>query len=211
MHKILIAGAEQLGLNLSELQVQQLLQYLNILRQWNKIHNLCADASYQQMIVYHLLDSISVAANVNCQAKNILDVGTGAGLPGIVLAILAPSSKVTLLDAKLKKITFINHVVHILELQNIITQAIRIEKYTPQIKFDLVISRAFASLTDFVKLSARLCDDNGILIAMKASADDFELESIVYDNYKIVDLKKIIVPGIKSKRSLVIISKQNNQ
>jgi 16S rRNA (guanine527-N7)-methyltransferase len=207
MQRILADGADKLGVNLSELQIEKLLQYLNILRQWNKVHNLCAQASYEHMLSYHLLDSLSVVGSIDLQSKNILDVGTGAGLPGIVLAIVMPYSNITLLDSKSKKIIFVNHVVNVLGLNNVTTETLRMEKYNSAKKFDVVISRAFASLTDFVTLSARLCSDEGVLIAMKADPSEFVFGSIVYDDYKIVDIKSLIVPGVNAKRSLVIVSK----
>lgn len=208
MQKFLIDGAGKLGLNLSELQAQKLLQYLDVLRQWNKVHNLCADASYQHMVAYHLLDSISIAGSIDSQSKNILDVGTGAGLPGIPLAIVVPCCSVTLLDAKAKKIAFINHIVNILQLKNVVTKTSRIENYTTITKFDLVVSRAFANLTDFVKLSGRLCIDNGVLVAMKSNSEEFILGATICDNYKIIDIKNLTVPGVASKRSLVLVGKK---
>jgi len=207
--KILIDDAKKIKIALSASQAQKLLQYLDILRQWNKVHNLCADASYQHMLSYHLLDSISVASSIDCQNKSILDVGTGAGLPGIPLSIVVPDCSVTMLDSKFKKISFVNHVINVLELKNATTFVSRLEKYTPLLKFDLIISRAFSSLLDFVKLSSRLCADGGMLVAMKSDPEEFVVGADVIDDYKIIEVKKLTIPGVSAKRCLVVVSCKN--
>lgn len=201
-------GASKLKVPLSDLQAEKLLQYLDVLLKWNKVHNLCANATYDHMVAYHLLDSISVAGSINCRGKNIIDIGTGAGFPGIPLAIAEPSCKVTLLDSKAKKIAFLNHVVNALSLNNIEVQLSRVENYLPlqpNVGFDLVISRAFASLKNFVNLSARLCAPSGKIVAMKSDPDEFKLDTFIYDNYKIIDIKHLQIPGVAAKRSLVVV------
>jgi 16S rRNA (guanine527-N7)-methyltransferase len=169
------------------------------------VHNLCAAASYEHMLAYHILDSLSVAANLDLANQQILDVGTGAGLPGVPLAIVIPSCQITLLDAKEKKISFIQHAINTLQLTNITAINSRIENYQPQNKFNLVISRAFASLDDFVKLAARLCSEEGKLITMKSNSKEFSVNTVIADNYQIVEIKKLVVPGIASERCLVIV------
>ena len=201
-------GANKLKVPLSDLQVEKLLQYLDVLLKWNKVHNLCANATYDHMVAYHLLDSISVAGSIDCNGKNIIDVGTGAGLPGIPLAITTPSCNITLLDSKAKKIAFLNHVVNVLGLHNVRVQLSRVENYLPSepnSEFDIVLSRAFASLTDFVKLSARLCSATGSLVAMKSDPDEFKLGEIIYNDYKIIEIKQLQIPGVNAKRSLVVV------
>ena len=208
MHNFLKLGANKLKVSLSDVQVEKLLQYLDILLNWNKVHNLCAKATYNHMVAYHLLDSISVAGSIDCQGKSIIDVGTGAGLPGIPLAITEPSCNITLLDSKAKKTAFLNHAVNVLGLDNVKVQLSRVEDYSSlktNFGFDLVLSRAFAKLATFVKLSASLCGPHGKLIAMKSDPDEFKLGDVVYNNYKIIDIKLLKVPGVASKRSLIII------
>lgn len=208
MQKLLIAGANKLGVELNVVQAEQLLQYLNILRQWNKIHNLCADASYEHMMSYHLLDSISISGNIDLKSKHLLDVGSGAGLPGIPLAIVDPSCTIKLLDAKAKKIAFIRHVINVLELKNVTVVLSRIEDYIPQeppVVFDIVVSRAFASLTNFIKLSGRFCDKDGLLVAMKSDPSELVLGAAVIDDYKIINIKNLVIPGVAAKRSLVLV------
>ena len=137
--------------------------------------------------------------------KNILDVGTGAGLPGIPLAVVVPSCNITLLDQKIKKITFVRHAVNVLQLSNVSIAAERVERFTG--KFDLIISRAFSDLQDFVRLSKHLCAKQGILVAMKSDPSFFVVGADCGEGYKIIEVKELKVPGVSAKRSLVIIAK----
>jgi 16S rRNA (guanine527-N7)-methyltransferase len=202
-----IRSAESLGVGLTEKSAEQLLRYLDLLRQWNKVHNLCADASYQTMLSYHILDSISVAGGGDIKNKKILDIGSGAGLPGIPLSITEPSCAVTLVESKAKKIAFINHVVNDLKLPNVIAANVRIEVLEPKNKFNIVISRAFAELGVFVKAAIPFCLPDGVIIAMKADCSGLKIADNVYPGCTVVDVKTINVPGVAAKRSLVIIKK----
>jgi 16S rRNA (guanine527-N7)-methyltransferase len=203
----ILHGATQLGLTVNQEQGQKLLQYLELLRKWNKVHNLCANASFMHMVSYHILDSISVAGSINCEQKNVLDVGTGAGLPGIPLAIVVPSCKVNLLDSKIKKITFVQHAINVLGLPNTKAIVSRVDQFFPNAKFDIIISRAFAELTEFVTSTGHLCANDGLIVAMKADPDCFTVGAEVGLGYKIIELKKLNIPGVKTKRSLVISGK----
>ena len=205
--QFLLSNAKQLGLRLTPEQGQKLLQYLELLRKWNKVHNLCAKASFMQMLSYHILDSISVAGSINCENKNILDVGTGAGLPGIPLAIVVPSCKIDLLDSKIKKITFVQHAVNVLDLKNAKVTVSRVEQYFPKNKFDIIISRAFSALTEYVSACGHLGAKEGVIVAMKSAPDEFKLGADVGLGYKIIEVKNLDIPGVKTKRSLVVVSK----
>lgn len=228
MHHFLKISSNNLGLNLTDQQATKLLNYLDLLCQWNKVHNLCASASYKKMISYHLLDSISIVSGVSCRCKKILDVGSGAGLPGIPLAIVEPSCSMVLLECKSKKVAFLQHVVNALNLKNVAVELSRVENYLPadvysgfknnnithEVQdagiFDLVVSRAFASgLTRLVQLTERFCDNTSTIIAMKSDPGAFKVGDVVYKSYKIIDLKIVDIPGVSNKRCLVMIGNYN--
>lgn len=201
-------NSSRLGLSLSEEQAQKLLDYLVLLRKWNKIHNLCAQASLRHMLCYHVLDSISVAGIIDLKNKQCLDVGTGAGLPGLLLAIVEPSCNMVLLDSKIKKITFVNHAIHLLELSNVVAVAERIENFSSQQQFDVIVSRAFSSLNDFIKLTQRFSNEKGIVVAMKSDPESFSVGSLIEKTIKILNIHQVNVPGVISKRSLIVCGKE---
>ena len=206
----LLKDTKQLGLHVTQEQGQKLLQYLELLRKWNNVHNLCAKASFLQMLSYHILDSVSVAGSINCAQKQILDVGTGAGLPGIPLAIVVPSCNVNLLDSKIKKITFVQHAINVLELHNTKVIVSRIEQFYPRSRFDVIVSRAFAAATDFVSAVGHLVAPQGVIVDMKANPDCFTIGADVGLGFKIIDLKKLNIPGVKAKRCLVVSGKKQD-
>lgn len=208
MLRDLIKNAKVLGISLEEACGARLLLYLELLQKWNKIHNLCAKANDTQMLSYHILDSLSLVANISCANKTILDVGTGAGLPGIPLAIVVSSGQVTLLDSKEKKIAFINYAINNLKLSNARSLGIRVEQFRTDYLFDMVVSRAFADLFDFVKVASRLCSEQGIIVAMKSDPAPYKVGVKIFVDWYIKEVKNVLVPGVKSPRSLVIISKQ---
>ena len=228
MHHFLKISSQSLGLNLTDQQVTKLLNYLDLLCQWNKVYNLCASASYKKMISHHLLDSISVASGVQCKLKKILDVGSGAGLPGIPLAIVEPSCNMVLLECKSKKVSFLRHAVNALNLKNVVVELSRAENYRKSELdlflnkynehnyaehsgfFDLIVSRAVVSdLAKFVQLTERFCDNTTILVAMKSDPDAFKIGASIAAGYKIIDLKIFDIPGVSNKRCLVIIGNYN--
>lgn len=203
---ILIKLSYQLGINLDPQQAEKLLTYLEILRKWNKVYNLCANADFDKMLAYHILDSLSVAVHMDCYNKNILDVGSGAGLPGIPLAILNVAEKITLLDSRAKRTVFLTHVIHELQLQNINVELVRVEKYFPLINFDLIISRAFSDLKTFVKLTHRLLkENNSKIVAMKSDPGEYTIGEEIVEGFRISEIKSFKVPNIQGIRSLVVI------
>lgn len=205
---ILIKSASKLGIKLTILQAQTLLKYLELLRKWNTTYNLCANADFFKMLTYHLLDSLSIAAYTNCFNKLILDVGSGAGLPGIPLAILAVAKHITLLDSRNKRTVFVNYVINELQLKNINVELIRVEKYVPSIKFDLIISRAFGNLQTLVASTVRLLATQiGEIITMKSDPEKFALNAQVIPGYIISEIKSFKIPGIKNNRSLITVKK----
>lgn len=205
---ILIKLAYQLGINLDHHQAEKLLTYLEILRKWNKVYNLCANADFDKMLAYHILDSLSLAVHIDYYNKNILDVGSGPGLPGIPLAILNVADKITLLDSRAKRTVFLKHVIHELQLQNINVELVRVEKYFPLTNFDLIISRAFSDLKTFVKLTHRLLKEyNSKIVAMKSDPGEYTIGEEIVEGCRITDIKSFKVPDIQGIRSLVIVEK----
>lgn len=156
---------QAIGVTTSAAQLEQLEAYLALLQKWNKAFNLTAITEYQQMVALHIVDSASVYAYI--KGESFLDVGTGAGLPGVVLAILYPDKQFTLLDSNSKKIRFLRQCKTELQLDNIFPVHARVENYQNDKHFDGVISRAFASLEDFIDKCAQHLKPNGVLLAMK--------------------------------------------
>ena len=174
-------GLAHMQLSLSDDQVAQLLAYLEQLIKWNKAYNLTAIKDGLEMVDRHLLDSLSIlpflaqALQSDTAPKRLIDVGTGAGLPGIVLAMLYPDLNITLLDSNGKKTRFLFQTCLHLNLKNVQIENNRLEKYSPAEKFDIVTSRAFASLKDMVQGAQHLLADNGEYWAMKGVYPEQEL------------------------------------
>ena len=198
-------GIKTLGLNCSTHQVEQLIAYLEMLQRWNKAYNLTAIREPIQMVRLHLLDSLAVHPFIK-DAKDIIDVGTGPGLPGIPLAILNPDINFTLLDSNGKKTRFLFQAINDLSLANAREINQRVEKYQPEQFFDIVLSRAFSSISDMLTQCSHLVSNSGCFLAMKGKKPDSELSQIAKD-YKVVDLSQINVPQVDSERHLIKIKK----
>lgn len=192
--------AKLLDLEISDQQAQQFEHYIQLLEKWNKTYNLTAIRDINEMLEKHLLDSLSIAKMV--YGERFLDVGTGAGLPGIPLAILYPQKTFTLLDSNGKKTRFLQQVKGQLQLANVTVANSRIEQFKPAHQFDAILSRAFASLSDMIEGSEHLCDEGGCFFAMKGQFPERELQEITKP-YKVLP---ITWPGNQSERHLVIIS-----
>jgi len=199
----LSSGIEQLHMAMSPEQQQQLLAYVALLDKWNKVYNLTAVREPARMIGLHLLDSLALVPHLG-QAKSILDVGSGGGLPGICLAIAAPMLEVVMLDSLQKKTTFIRQAIGELELRNASVVCERVEAFQPPHRFDLVTSRAFAELADFVRSAAHLIAPGGKLLAMKGLYPHDELARLP-DGISVVDVVELHVPQVDGKRHLVIL------
>ena len=193
-------GLAQLDLGLSEEQIAILRLYLQLLQRWNKVYNLTAVRSPEQMLPLHLWDSLSVARHVS--GMNCLDVGSGAGLPGIPLAVIYPQRQFTLLDTNGKKARFIQQAVSELGLTNVVVVQQRVEQWQPDVKFAAVISRAFASLADFVTVSAAHLQDQGVLYAMKGRYPDQEMAELP-TGWELVRSHQLDVPGLDAERHLL--------
>lgn len=188
------------GLQVSEHQLTQFEQYLLLLEKWNKTFNLTAITHRDEMLEKHLVDSLAVANYLT--GEYFLDVGTGAGLPGIPLAILFPEKQFSLLDSNSKKTRFLQQVKTQLQLKNVTVYHSRVENLQVKQKFDGILSRAFASLKDMLDGSQHLCAETGYFFAMKGQYPESELQEI-QKPYKVLP---ITWQGIQSERHLVIIS-----
>ena len=196
-------GLNQLpGPGLRADQVAKLLAYLDLLQRWNRTYNLTAIRNPRDMVSRHLLDSLSVLPWT--QGPRLLDAGAGAGLPGVPLAIARPEMEVVLLDSAGKKVRFLNHVRRELRLDNVSTEQQRLEDYEPEAVFDMVISRAFASLAAFAEAARHLVGP-ARLLAMKGRYPADELDGLP-DWVRVESVEKLEVPGLQEDRHLVIMS-----
>jgi 16S rRNA (guanine527-N7)-methyltransferase len=198
------SGLQELpGCSFSPAQENALLTYLELLQRWNRAYNLTAVKDPLEMVVRHLLDSLSVLPWVT--GGRLLDAGTGAGLPGVPLAIALPGLEATLLDSAGKKIRFLNHVRREIGLENIVPVQARLEAFTPELPFDIVISRAFTDLAAFAGAARHLAGGPTRLLAMKGRYPESELREIP-DWLRIDSVEKLIVPGLQEDRHLVIMT-----
>lgn len=186
-----------------ERAVDRLVEYLELLQEWNKTHNLTAIDDIDEMVSVHILDSASVLPYI--KGSRLLDVGSGAGLPGMILAILAPTLSVTSVESRGKKSQFQKFAANKLGLKNFNVEHSRVEDYEPAEKFDTLTARAFSSIDDFVTLSAHLILPGGQWLAMKGVYPEEELKEI---NTKKVDVKEVYtlsVPELEAQRHLVVL------
>ena len=191
------------GLNLAPAQETALLSYLSLLQHWNRAYNLTAIKDPFEMVVRHVMDSLSVLPWIS--GGRLLDAGTGAGLPGIPLAIATPGLEVTLLDGSGKKIRFLNHVRRELALENTFPVQERLETFIPPSSFDAVISRAFTNLASFARAAQHLAPATSRLLAMKGRYPESELQALP-DWVGVDSVEKLTVPGLQEDRHLVIMS-----
>ena len=202
----LIAGAEVLALALTVQQVDQLMAFVALIEKWNKAYNLTAIRNRADSIDLHLLDSLAIAPFVT--GRRVIDIGTGAGLPGIPLAIYQPDTEFVLLDSNAKKTRFVQQAILELKLKHVTVCHSRVEDYQPEKRFDAVLTRAFASLADIVQLTAHLLNPQGVLLAMKGQRPDDELAALVLSQHTplpntVIPIK---VPNIDAERCLVRIA-----
>ena len=192
-------GCEAMSLTLSLQQQQQLVAYIELLTKWNKVYNLSSVRDPNDMVSRHILDSLSILPHLI--GSSLLDVGTGAGLPGIPLAIARPDMTFTLLDTNSKKTRFLQQVKAELKLDNVTVVHARVEEAELP-KFAHVTARAFASIDDIIALTGRHCDDKGSLLLMKGVYPDEELTQ-VGAGFKLHDVVTINVPNCEGQRHLV--------
>lgn len=200
------AGVTALGLDLSAEQEQKLLAYIALIEKWNKVYNLTAVREPEAMVTQHLLDSLAVLPHLGL-ARSLVDVGAGAGLPGIPLAIARPDLQVTLSDSNHKKTTFMQQACVELGLSNAKVVCERVERVQLPQKADAVISRAFSDLKEFARLAAHLLAPGGRLLAMKGVYPHEELAQMLSGgpaNMKVERVIPLTVPGLDANRHLVV-------
>ena len=201
---LLVEGLHRMSLNLSDQMIDQLMVYLNLIEKWNRVYNLTAIRERDEMIKLHFLDSLSILNHV--EMEHVLDVGSGAGFPGIVLAITKPELKVTVMDSVNKKTTFMQQVKSELSLTNLNVVNARVEDYQPTILFDGVITRAFSSIQNMLLMTQHTLQKNGAWLAMKSKDVKEELEALDQNQYRLIPLE---VPFINAERYLVKLKKEN--
>ena len=200
----LASGLTALGLSASGGLEQKLLDFVALIAKWNRVYNLTAVRDPAEMIGVHVLDSLAVLPHLT--GRTLLDVGSGAGLPGIPLAIARPELEVTLLDSNQKKTSFQQQAAIELGLANVRAVNARVESWETQQRFDVVISRAFAEIADFVSAAGRLCAGGGVLAAMKGVYPHEELERMP-PAYRARAVEPLTVPGVRAERHLVLIER----
>lgn len=205
---VLREGSKALGLDLAAKQLQELLTYLDLLQKWNRVYNLTAVRDPVQMLHHHLLDSLAAVgplrrellAHGHTMGARLLDVGSGGGLPGVVIAICCPEIQVTCVDAVAKKAAFIRQVAATLALGNLQAIHARVEQLPGS--FDVVCSRAFAALCDFVAWTSALLAPNGFWMAMKGQYPAEEIAAVP-DLVRVFHVEQLQVPGLDARRCIV--------
>ena len=197
-------GIQALNLNLSAEQQQRLLDYMALIQKWNKVYNLTALRDPAEMLTHHLLDSLTaiapLARHARGQAIRVLDVGSGGGLPGVVLAICMPELNVTCVDTVAKKAAFVQQVAVSLKLPNLRGLHARVESLADP--YQVICSRAFASLPDFVTWSRSALAEGGVWMAMKGKHPQDEIDALPKD-VEVFHVEPLVVPGLDVERCMV--------
>ncbi len=197
---LLIEGASLMDIKLESGQVSKLMNYLELIIKWNKTYNLSAIRTMEQGIYKHLLDSLSIIVHI--KDKPLLDVGSGAGLPGIVISIMKPDLSVTVLDTVGKKCRFMQFTKTQLQLENLSIINHRVENYQIEFCFGQIISRAFSKVEKILKLTQHLLCDNGEYLLMKGAG--FQQETLPHG----IDVRPLCVPEVLGKRYLLILKRE---
>ena len=200
LHCILASGLEALSLDLTDNQQHQLVEFVLLIDKWNKAYNLTSVRCPKQMMVKHILDSLAIVPHLT--GENIIDVGTGPGLPGMPLAIAFPDKTFTLLDSLGKRVRFMTQCVHTLKLTNVTPVNSRVENHVGDKPYDIVLSRAFASLKDMLHWCEHLVDSDGQFLALKGQFPQSEIDE-VSDHFQVVNTENITVPNLDGERHLV--------
>lgn len=195
-------AASELNIEINSDQMTQLLAYHALLMKWNKAYNLTAVRDPKEMVTRHLVDSLTILPHL--KGTNLLDVGCGGGLPGLIIAIMKPELKVTLLDSNGKKTRFCQQAKMELKLSNVTVQHCRLESYQPELKHDCITSRAFATLKDMVEKSVSCCAMDGYYLAMKGVYPEQELSELP-ENIIVEQIQSIKTPGQQEERHLAIL------
>ncbi len=200
--QLLLEGSVTLGVPLHDAQVQALEWLLTELERWNQSYNLTAIKSREEMLTHHVLDSLAVAPWL--QGERIIDVGTGAGFPGLPLAVAQPERQFVLLDSNGKKVRFVAHAARTLQLANVQAVHARAESYEDPVGFDCVVARAFAPLAQLIPLVAGLCRPDTRVLAMKGRRDTESREALA-PGWTIEADHELIVPGLHEARHVLVL------
>jgi 16S rRNA (guanine527-N7)-methyltransferase len=203
LRESLQAGLGSMELPVTDDRLDRLVKFIELLRKWNGAYNLVSAADLEDVVSRHLLDSLSVCPHIG--QGRLLDVGTGAGFPGLPLAIMSLATDCTLLDSAGKKVRFIRHVVRTLSLGNVHPVHARCETHHPGQEYETIISRAFSSLADFVRLTRHLGGTSTRWLAMKGKTPSDELDSLP-EGVSVLSVEKLEVPDLHAERHLVIMS-----
>lgn len=193
-----------MGVALTERDAARLLQLLDELERWNRTYNLTAITRREDMVTHHLLDSLAVQSDLH--GSTIADVGTGAGFPGLPLAVLNPERRFTLIDSAGKKIRFVNHAAHTLGLTNVEGVHARVEAMRPERPFDTVVTRAFAALPDMLENVAPLCGTQTRVLAMKGKWPADEVASLP-PNWRVETSRELTVPRLDEARCVIVLTR----
>jgi 16S rRNA (guanine527-N7)-methyltransferase len=193
-----------MGLALPAAAMDQLASYLDLLVKWNRVYNLTAIRDEARLVSHHVLDSLAVVSHLPNGNGNIVDVGSGAGLPGIPIAVACPGRAVTLLDSNHKKGAFLKQAIAELGLATVLVVTDRVEAYRPCAAFNTVISRAFSDLADFVKLAGHLCASDGTMIAMKGLHPHDEIAQLP-SSWTVDKTLRLEIPQLDASRHLVFL------
>ncbi len=196
----LVAGAQELGIALDGVQAAALMRLIVELRDWNTRVNLTAITEPTDMVDKHLLDSLSIQPHLH--GKRIADIGTGAGFPGLPLAIVNPRRVFTLIEATGKKVQFVRHAIEALGIENVEVVQARSETWRPRPAFDCVIARALGKLADFVRVAGHLCARDGRMLAMKGRHPTAEMDELPR-GWRVRALHDLSVPGLAAARCVV--------
>lgn len=200
----LVHDAKSMGVELTEPDAARLQLLLEELERWNRTYNLTAITKHEDMVTHHLLDSLAI--NPELQGRTIADVGTGAGFPGLPLAVLNPERRFTLIDSAGKKIRFVSHAAHALGLANVESLHTRVESLRPEQPFDTIVTRAFAPLPEMLERVTPLCGPNTHVLAMKGKWPREEIAAIPV-GWRVVRSRDLVIPGLKESRCAIVLTR----
>jgi 16S rRNA (guanine527-N7)-methyltransferase len=198
----LVRDSALLGVTLAPADAARLLTLLDELERWNRSYNLTAIESREEMITHHLLDSLSISPEL--EGDRIADVGTGAGFPGLPLALVNPARQFTLIDSVGKKIRFVTHAARTLAVSNVTAVQARVETFQPAQSFDTVTARAFAPLPSLIECAGQLCTPGGVVLAMKGRRPEEELERLPAP-WRLERCRTLAIPGLGEERCVLVL------
>jgi 16S rRNA (guanine527-N7)-methyltransferase len=201
----LLRDAGSLGVTLTDADATRLIELIDELARWNELYNLTGITTQPQMITHHLLDSLAV--NADLAGERVADVGTGAGFPGLPLAVANPQRHFTLIDSTAKKLRFVAHAAKLLQLTNVSVLHARVEKMRPEAPFDTVVARAFAPLPRLLQTVAPLCGPRTHVLAMKGKWPEAELAALPA-SWRVSGSRSFAVPGLDAARCVIVLSRE---